>query len=62
VTIRGASLKSRGTIAGVIAKVGDHASRQKLAQRCCGKSNGLAATAFQEPAHDVTAQHSPKIP
>jgi hypothetical protein len=35
------------TAIGVIAKVGDHALRQNRAQHCCGRMNGIAATAFK---------------
>jgi len=51
------------TTTGVIAKVGDHASRQKLAQHCCGLNwDGSAASAFKDPAHDVPARPLPKHP
>ena len=51
---------------GVIAKVGDHASalRAEEFERSIAavETNGNAATAFKDPAHDVTAQHSPQSP
>jgi len=41
--------------AGVIAKVDDHAGETNLVQHYCIELNGIAATAFKDPVHDVTA-------
>ncbi len=47
-------------MAGLIAKVGDHASRRIRAQLRCGKIDGIAATALgKDPARIAPAHHSP---
>jgi hypothetical protein len=45
------------TTNGVIAKVGDHASRQKLAQHCCGRNERHRGHRLQRPGtrRDSTA-------